>query len=341
VTASLPRVTAVMLAYGDEPVLGEAVGAVLGSTGVDVDLVLVDNGCTSGAVGDLPEDARLTVLTPSENLGFAGGVNHGASGARGDLLALVNSDAVVAPDALSRLTEVALRPGVGIASGSIRLASDPGLMNSAGNPVHVVGLSWAGGLGERADRHDEEKDVASASGACLVLEKELWERLDGFADEYFAYHEDVDLSWRTWMAGRRVVYVPSAVVVHHYEFSRNPLKMYLLEKNRQVFVRTTYGDRLLAVLRPPMAALDVVLRLVARSQGWGAEKRRADAWVAENADWIARRRRAVQARRSVPDREIVHLLTAQLDQQVFSTPPGTGLLQTVMKAYWRAVRRFV
>lgn len=336
-TAS-PRVTVVTLAYGDEAVLDRAVRSVLDSTGVDVDLVLVDNGCTSDAVRDLPDDPRLRIVTPHENLGFAGGVNHGARFAEDEFLALVNSDAEVAPDALAKLVAVASRPGVGIATGSIRLASDPGRMNSAGNPVHVVGLSWAGGMNEPASDHAAQTLVASASGAGLVLRRDLWTRLEGFADEYFAYHEDVDLSWRTWQAGLTVVYVPDAVVIHHYEFSRNPLKMFLLEKNRQIFLRTAYGRRLRVVTWLPVTALGLVMTLVARSQGWAAEKKRADAWVRDNAAWIRQRRRWVQSRRVVSDRDLAPLLSATLDQQVFPLPAGAGLLQASMRLYWRVAR---
>lgn len=336
-----PRVTVVTLAFGEEEWLHAAVRAVLASEGVDVDLVLVDNGCTSDAVSSLAPDPRLRVVVPDENLGFAGGVNLGAHHAEGEWLALVNSDAEVAPDALARLVDVARRQDVGIASGSIRLASDADRMNSAGNPVHVVGLSWAGGLGEPASQHAEEADVASASGAGLVLSRALWHQLDGFADEYFAYHEDVDLSWRTWQAGLRVVYVPDAVVVHHYEFSRNALKMFLLEKNRQIFLRTAYGPRLRALTLLPVAAVDLTMVFVARAQGWSPQRRQARAWLRDNAEWIASRRRRVQASRTVGDRELVHLLTARLDQGVYPLPRGAGVLQTVLRGYWAVARRLV
>src|SRR5690242_20459746 len=86
-------VSAVILAWGDEPVLEEAVDAVLASEGVDVDVVLVDNGCTSDAVPRLAAVPGVTVLTPGENLGFAGGCNLGASRATGEVLAFVNGDA--------------------------------------------------------------------------------------------------------------------------------------------------------------------------------------------------------------------------------------------------------
>ncbi|KQR46521.1 glycosyl transferase [Frigoribacterium sp. Leaf164] len=340
-TSSQPAVTVVTLAWGEEPDLHAAVRSALDSRGVDVSVVVVDNGCTSDAVATLPPVPRMTVLTPPENLGFAGGVNYGAADVATDFVALLNSDAEFVDDALARLVEVAARPGVGIASGSIRLAHDPQTMNSAGNPLHVVGLSWAGGFGEPASRHAVEKDVASASGAGVALRTALWRELGGFDDEYFAYHEDVDLSWRTWASGRRVVYVPDAVVLHHYEFSRNALKMYLLEKNRRIFVRSSFSPRLRAVTWLPTAALDVAMSLVATRQGWGPELRRARRWVADHGDYVRSRRRRIRSTQVTSDREMGALLTAELDQQVFPLPPGAGVLQAAMRGYWSLARRLL
>ena len=92
-------ISVVMLAYGAESYLGEAVAAVLASEGVELELVLVDNGCTTDAVDRLPADPRLRVVVPGTNLGFTGGVNRGVESTTGDVIVLVNSDAVVAPDA--------------------------------------------------------------------------------------------------------------------------------------------------------------------------------------------------------------------------------------------------
>jgi len=64
------HVSVVMLAYGTEEYLGEAVAAVLSSVDVEVDLVLVDNGAAPEAMASVPEDSRVTVLTPGKNLGF-------------------------------------------------------------------------------------------------------------------------------------------------------------------------------------------------------------------------------------------------------------------------------
>ena len=147
----MPTVTAVVLAYGAEPWLEDAVHAVLTSAGVDIDVVVVDNGCTSDAIDRVKGRGGVRVISPEVNSGYSGGCDLGAAEASGEYLAFVNSDAIVSPAALARLAGVASEPEVGLAMGSIRLADSPDTMNTAGNPVHFTGLSWAGGFNEPAD----------------------------------------------------------------------------------------------------------------------------------------------------------------------------------------------
>ncbi len=333
-----PEVGVVMLAYGAEPVLDRAVRAVLASQGVTTTLVLVDNGCGRRDLDALSAELGFELVRPATNLGFTGGVDLGAARLSTPFLALVNSDALVEPTALARLARVAADPAVGIASGSIRLASDPTLINSAGNPVHFLGLCWAGGLGEPASSHAEAADVAGASGAALVLRREVWDALGGFPLEFFAYQEDLELSWRCWQRGLRVRYVPDAVVVHHYEFSRNSLKMYLLERNRLLFVLTCYGGRTLVLLAPVLLAFELAIAVVAGAQGWGAQKVKGWRWVLGHLGWVRARRRAVQAARTVPDRALVRLWAERFDAAAMPLPGAAERLQSLLVAYWRLVR---
>lgn len=339
--ADVPQVGVVMLAYGDEPVLDEAIEAVLGSRDLRVRLVLVDNGCTRPDLPELAARDGVVLVRPAANLGFAGGVNRGAREVTEPFLALVNSDAVVAPDALARLVEVAADPAVGIASGSIRLAEDPSTMNSAGNPVHVLGLSWAGGLHEPATRHARPGPVASASGAGLAMRRSVWLRLGGFPDEFFAYQEDLELSWRCWQSGLEVRYVPDAVVVHHYEFSRNPRKMYLLERNRLLFVLTCYGSRTLLVLAPVLVAFELAMVAVSAAQGWAGQKVRGWGWVLRHLGWVRRRRLTVQRARTVADADLVGLWTDRFDPAAMSLPAAARPLQGLLAGYWRLARRAI
>lgn len=331
----------VVLAYGDEPYLHEAVAAVLGSTGVEVEVWLVDNGCTTDAVATLPADPRLHVLRPAENLGFTGGANLGAQHVTAPVVAFVNSDAVCRPDALATLVAALADDSVGAVCAKIELADPPGTVNSVGNPLHVLGLSWAGHMGEPAQAFTTPHDVASVSGAAMALRRSTWDRLGGLPPEYFAYLEDLELSWRTWQHGLRVVCDPRAVVVHHYEFSRSPLKMYLVERNRLVFVATTYGLRLLLALLPVLVAFELAITLVATRQGWARQKLAGWRWVLTHLPAVARRRRLVQRTRRRPDRDLVHLMTATFDPAQLPLPPGSGVLQLALSAYWRLVQHLV
>jgi GT2 family glycosyltransferase len=331
------RVSVVVLAWGDEPVLEEAVHAVLASEGVDVDVVLVDNGCTSDAVPRLAALRGVTVLTPGENLGFAGGCNLGASRARGEVLAFVNGDAVVRPDALAHLAE-ALDDSVGLATASLRIHGDEAVVNSAGNPVHYLGLSWAGGLGRPATAYAAPADVASASGAATACRADRFRALGGFCEPMFAYCEDTELSLRCWQRGWRVVYVPDAVVTHRYEFSRNPRKLYLLERNRLFLVLTLWSGRLLGLVALPLVAFELAVLAVAVRGGWARQKVAGWWWLLRHASVVRERRRVVQAARTRPDAAYAHLLTGDVEPGVPELA-APAVLRRVSRVYWSVVRR--
>lgn len=336
-----PTVAVVMLAYGEEPYLLQSVRAVLASTDVDLELVLVDNGTRGAAVDEVRAlgDDRVRVVVPGRNTGFTGGVRLGVQSTTAPTLVLVNSDAIVEPQALSELVGALHEPGVGIVCGLVRLGDDPTTVNSVGNPVHLLGLSWAGHMGEPVTEHRTPSTIASATGALLAIPRRVWDELGGFPDEYFAYLEDMELSWRAWQRGYEVRYVPTAAADHFYEFSRSPIKMYLLDRNRLLFVLTCYEARTLALLAPALLAFDVALLAVAVAQGWGRQWLRARVWVATHRGWVAARRREVQTTRTRSDRQLAHLVTDRFSPAQFGLGPVAGILQALMHGYWVLVRR--
>ena len=333
-----PRVSVVMLAYGPEPWLADAVFAAYKSSNIEVEVVLVDNGCTSDAVENLRGLPRLRVVRPEANTGYAGGCMLGAAEAAGDYLAFVNSDAVVAPDALAKLAAAAAEPGVGLAMGSVRLADRPELVNTAGNPWHVAGLSWAGGNGEPAARYAVRRRVPVGSGCCFVIRRDLFEAVGGFAPEYFAYCEDTDLSVRLWQRGLTVEYLPDAVVEHHYEFARTDLKYYLVERNRLIVLLTTYQAGTLLLLAPVLALTELAMLAAAIAGGWLRPKLRGWGWLWRNRRWIRQRRRALQTARTVGDRALARLMTARFDPRNIEAPPGVWVYNVLVSAWWGLVR---
>lgn len=337
-----PRVTAVVLAYGDEPLLTRCVASLLASSDADVDVVLVDNGCTTpGAVDSLAAEPRVTLLRPGHNLGYAGGCNAGAAAATGEILMFVNADAVADPGAAVTLARAVDEPRVGLATGSVRLLDEPDLLNAAGNPLTIAGVVWAGHFREPATSHRTNRPVAVISGAAFAARREVWDSLGGFDDAHFAYHEDTDLSVRAWQRGYEVVYVADAVVLHRYEFSRNPRKHYLLERNRLLNLAVLWQARTLLLLAPALVAFELAVLATATVQGWLPAKLDGYRWLWVNRRHVRDRRRRVQAERRVPDRDLVPLLTPRIAATNVDLPPGAGLANALLSAYWAVVRRLI
>jgi GT2 family glycosyltransferase len=337
----VPEVSIVVLAFGAEPLLGECVHSILASVDMaaaplHLELLVVDNG--SPAIAELDPHPCLRVLTMGENTGFAGGCNVGASEARGRHLVFVNSDAVVAPDAVAVLVRRLEDVAIGLACGSVRFAAAPGVVNSIGNPVHLVGLVTAGGYGEPAAVHAVSRDVASVTGAFFGCRREVWEALGGFAGAYFAYHEDVELSLRCWQRGMRVVFEPAAVATHDYAFSRNPRKQYLLERNRWLTLLTVYPAPVLWAVAPLLVALEVALCALAAVQGWLPQKLRGYRWLLGHRRDVRARRHEVQAASTLSPRGFAALLTPRLTPAALGDVPGLGVVNAVVTAYWTVVR---
>ncbi|HKA92736.1 MAG TPA: glycosyltransferase [Acidimicrobiia bacterium] len=336
-----PAVSAVVLAYREEPWLERSVHALLDSKGIDVEVVLVDNGCTDGAVDRLAPVPGVTVVRPGENLGFAGGCNAGAAAASGEFLALVNGDLVVEPEALSELVAFAAKPEVGIAQPSIRLSDDPSRLNSDGNEVHFLGFSWCGSFGEPAAKRTAPRPITSVMGAAMVMRRELWDELGGFEPRYFAYHEDVELCRRCWHRGLELVNVPGAVAVHRYEFGREPSKLYLSERNRLLFVLTAYEKRTLLLVALPLVAVELAALVGAAATGTAGTKLAGWLWLLRNRGFVARRRRQIQGERVVPDRRLANLFATRLRAGNFPLPEWLRPLDALLAAYWSVARRFL
>lgn len=339
-TESTARRSVIVLGYGAEPVLEEALSALSADAGAEDEIILVDNGIANRTTRERSWPSAVRVIGQGTNRGFAGGCIDGAESARGELLIFVNSDAIVWPGALDALTRATRLPDVGIACGCLRLAARPELVNSAGNPLHFSGISWAGGCGESAAHYAAAREVAVGTGGLLAIRREVWDALGGFDALYFAYHEDTDLSLRAWLRGWRVLFTPEAVAEHHYDFGRSPVKMYLVERNRLITVLTVYPKRLLGAVAPALVAIELLLLLQAALQGWAGQKLRSWWWLLRHAAVLRDRRARVQSQPHVPDADLAHLMVSRIEPPMVRTPPGMGLVNRALDAYWRiAVRR--
>ena len=333
-----PQVTVVIVAYGEEPLLVQSVSSVLNSQGVDVDVILVDNGCTNPALLTIDSDPRVRRVMVGRNTGFAGGVNIGAGAAAREFLCLINSDALVHEDALAVLAGRASNPQVGIVTAGVRLLSDPERMNSAGNPLHVLGFVWAGGLGDLYEEHARSGPVATASGAAMMMRRSTWDVLGGFEERFFMYSEDVDLSIASWQHGMSVVYEPAAIVWHDYSMNWSAARVRFADRNRLIVVLTRFPLLTLVLLLPLIVAAEVGTLVIGGLPSARRAKLNAWAWLIRNVRWLIRRRRRLSARMLDPAGFVPHMTTS------LAGSPAAGvsmIADRVVGLYLRAVRRAI
>ena len=334
-----PTLSVLIVAYESRDDLAKTLPALMRELGEGDELIVVDNKPGDGSVGFVRELApQARIVDPGRNTGFAGGADAGAEAARGDLLVLLNPDAVPQPG----WGEAIRKPWHeqrGWAAWQALVADGTGeMINSAGNPIHFTGIVWAGGHGRPLAEAPPPSEVAAASGACLAIRMDEWRRVGGFPAEFFMYHEDVDLSVRLRMAGGTVGIEPAAVVAHAYDFSASADKWRWLERNRLAFLVRTYPGALLTLLAPALLAAELALLPVAAAGGWGGQKLQANREFLKWLPRLIRERRDLQRRRAIGAAEFAAALTADLDSELISPLVRSRPARLLLRSYWRLVR---
>jgi GT2 family glycosyltransferase len=213
-------------------------------------------------------------------------------------------------------------------------------VNTNGGVVHFTGIAWAGEAGVPAPGSATgPREVAFASGACLAVPRPTWERLGGFAERYFMYHEDVELSLRIRLAGGRLGIEPAAVVDHDYEFAKGAAKWRRLERNRWATILRCYPAPLLALVAPALLATELALLPAAAAGGWLPQKLRAGTETLSALPSLWRERRAVQTTRRVSGSEFAAWLTPELDSPFLGSAGRSPVVRRCLRAYWAGVMR--
>ncbi|MDB5099854.1 MAG: hypothetical protein JWM80_4275 [Cyanobacteria bacterium RYN_339] len=180
----------------------------LAALGGQARAIVVDNGSTDGSAEQLPGALKL-----AENLGFAGGMNHGLALVQDPYVLLLNNDAELAPDAVEKLVAA--------------LEADPTAAAAAptiyhGHPPDRAQVWFAGGTLSRRTatvHHQLRPDagthaVSYLSACCLLLRREALAAVGGLPEGYFMYFEDAELCDRLAAAGHRLLWVGAAEAWH-------------------------------------------------------------------------------------------------------------------------------
>jgi GT2 family glycosyltransferase len=307
--SSVPEVSVVIVTWNGRRFLEPCLAALAAQEGVRAETILVDNASTDGTIEFVREAFPwVRVVALEKNVGFTGGNNAGARAARGRLLAFLNNDTVPDGRWLSTLQRgLDEAAGFALAASRIVYMHDPGVIDSAGDGM----LRWGGAFkrhhGGRVEDAPDSGEVFGACGAAFLIPKAVFDELGGFDEDFFASHEDVDLSYRARLRGYRCRYVADAVVRHHGSATLgrvSPFAVFHGQRNLEwVYLKNTPTSLLWRTL-PGHVLYDLAAAVHFVRSGRGIAFARAKMAALAGLPRMLRKRRVVQRARRVSARAI-------------------------------------
>ena len=214
-----------------------------------VEIIVVDNGSIDGSVELIMKNyPDIKIIKNSKNMGFAYANNQAAAEASGEYIAFLNNDMKVDKSWLIELLRPIYKDKETIASGSKVLSFEGKEIDFVGGMINFEGKGFQidYGLSIEKDNYSDYRYLPFVNGGAMLINRQIFLDAGGFDEDFFAYYEDVDLGWRLWILGYKVIFSPKSIVYHHHhgtskEFSEDKLR-FLKERNSLYSVFKNYDD---------------------------------------------------------------------------------------------------
>ena len=195
----------------------------------DCEVLVIDNASVDDTVHRVKEHP-VRLLANQQNRGFGAAVNQGAKEVTGDVLLILNPDAIAESGAVAALLRCMVSTGADAVGGA--------LLEANGHPARgfafrrlptfwaltfeatLVNQLWPGNPVNRRYRcldadYSHQQEVEQPAGACLAIRRSAWDKVAGFDEQFFpVWFEDVDLCKRLHDLGSRIAYCPDARFHH-------------------------------------------------------------------------------------------------------------------------------
>ena len=294
-------VSIVVVSWNSARYLPRCLDGIRAQTHRDLEVIAVDNASSDDSASYFER-----VIRNDTNRGFSAAVNQALAVTRGEFVLLLNPDCFLAPEYIERLLPVFEDPSVGAATGL--------LMRAEGDAVDTAGIRMT-----RTGRHlditvapRERVEVFGVSGAAAMYRMSFLRdaAIDGeiFDEDFFAYREDADLAWRGRLFGWRAVCEPRALAQHVRRVTPEarrelPADINMHSVKNRFLLRAKNEGWYLALRNAPFElARDFLVILAALT----IERTSLPAfgWLWRNRARIRAKRREIQRRRNVSDREL-------------------------------------
>lgn len=223
--------------------LWDCFDSLLRQTYENFEIYLLDIASSDGSVeytsGLFP---AVKIIALKINCGFARGYNLAISTVEAEYIAFLNSDTKTEPLWLEKLVQsIEQNPDAAIVGSKIYFLNQPGIINSCGKKLTYSGTGFDIGYGLKNNaNYDEPGEVGGLCGASMLARKTVFQKLGGFDEDYFLLCEDIDLCWRIWLAGYKVIYQPLSIVGHEFGSAigkrDTPIRIFYTQRNALITV---------------------------------------------------------------------------------------------------------
>jgi len=280
-----------------------------------LEVIVVDNGSSDGSQDYITREyPEVRLLALNQNLGLTGGNNLGFRAAKGEILISLNNDTEAEPGFVESLVAALLdHPEAGMATAKLRLFDRRDTLHSAGDGYGVDGIPFNRGVWQRDEgQFDQPGWIFGGCGGAVAYRRAMLDQVGLFDESFFMYCEDVDLNWRSQLAGWRCWYTPEAVVYHKLSASgAGPIASYYTGRNTVWVIAKNYPGALLRKYWTRILCAQWAVSYAAvRAWRGQAARARLRGQIAGSLGWprMMGKRRTIQAARRVTDEYIEGLL---------------------------------
>jgi GT2 family glycosyltransferase len=349
-----PKVSILILGYNAKDHFQECLNSIFSQTFRDFEVIWMDSASTDDSLQAIKTTfSEVRILEIGFNAGYRRASNIGAREAQGEYLVIANQDTRMSKRWLEYMvSSIESDHAIAIVAPKILMFDDSSTMNEAGNTLHYTGLFGSRGLGAPAIDYCTYEPIAAMSGCCFLIRRDIWVALGGFSEDFdqfdtgwHASAEDIDLAWRTQLAGFKVVFCPNAIMHHKYSSKGMiPPRFGSYEWGRYLAVFRNYELTTLFLLFPMLVALEAGAWFYAIWKGrpWLIAKARAMYWIVTNIRQICRMRQDVQITRRIRDAVILSRMASTISvTHVGSSSRVMLSIQQILDSIFKCYHRFL
>jgi GT2 family glycosyltransferase len=202
--------------FNGEHFLKECLNSIKKQNFSHYEVIIVDNGSNDGSVEYIKDNYdEFTLIQNQKNLGFATAVNQGIKSSNAEYVFLLNNDTELEVECVSKLLNCIGKDEniFGVSSKMIQ-NQDRNLIDDAGDEYTLLGYTKKVGNKRSTELYQSKREIFSACAGAALYRRNIFDIIGYFDENFFAYMEDVDISYRARIYGFKCVYCPEAVVYH-------------------------------------------------------------------------------------------------------------------------------